>query len=138
MYPEKVIGRKLMEKRRRNGRTKLFPTFLLFNFPASKFSRYSRFGISIKFCAYNSHFKFYAIKNCTVHISTFFKLGSLICKKRLKIYWKTFTAVASNYFVKPLFPRRTSFIFLKSGIANPWHFGVDPDPDLDPRIHASD
>ncbi len=23
-------------------------------------------------------------------------------------------------------------------VADPWHFGVDPDPDLDPRIHASD
>jgi hypothetical protein len=22
--------------------------------------------------------------------------------------------------------------------ADPWHFVVDPDPDLDPRIHASD
>jgi hypothetical protein len=25
-----------------------------------------------------------------------------------------------------------------SSVADPWHFGVDPDPDLDPRIHASD
>jgi hypothetical protein len=24
-----------------------------------------------------------------------------------------------------------------SSVADPWHFGVDPDPDLDPRIHAS-
>ncbi len=23
-------------------------------------------------------------------------------------------------------------------VADPWLFGVDPDPDLDPRIHASD
>ncbi len=23
-------------------------------------------------------------------------------------------------------------------VADPYHFGVDPDPDLDPRIHASD
>ncbi len=25
---------------------------------------------------------------------------------------------------------------VKSSVADPWHFGVDPDPD--PRIHASD
>ncbi len=24
------------------------------------------------------------------------------------------------------------------GVADPWHFGVDPDPELGPRIHASD
>jgi hypothetical protein len=23
-------------------------------------------------------------------------------------------------------------------LLDPWHFGVDPDTDLDPRIHASD
>ncbi len=27
---------------------------------------------------------------------------------------------------------------LKVSVADPWHSGVDPDPDLDPRIHASD
>jgi hypothetical protein len=27
---------------------------------------------------------------------------------------------------------------LCTSVADPWHFGVDPDPDLDPRIHASD
>ncbi len=26
----------------------------------------------------------------------------------------------------------------RSSVADPWNFGVDPDPDLDPRIHASD
>jgi hypothetical protein len=26
--------------------------------------------------------------------------------------------------------------FAESSVADPWHFGVDP--DLDPRIHASD
>ncbi len=26
----------------------------------------------------------------------------------------------------------------KTSVADPWHFGVDPDPYLDPRIHASD
>jgi hypothetical protein len=25
-----------------------------------------------------------------------------------------------------------------NNVADPWHFCVDPDPDLDPRIHASD
>ncbi len=25
-----------------------------------------------------------------------------------------------------------------ASVADPWHFGVDLDPDLDPRIHASD
>jgi hypothetical protein len=25
-----------------------------------------------------------------------------------------------------------------TSVADPRHFGVDPDPDLDPRIHASD
>ncbi len=25
---------------------------------------------------------------------------------------------------------------LQTNVADPWHFGVDPDPD--PRIHASD
>jgi hypothetical protein len=29
---------------------------------------------------------------------------------------------------------------LETSVTDPWHFGigVDPDPDLDPRIHASD
>jgi hypothetical protein len=27
---------------------------------------------------------------------------------------------------------------LVTSVADPWHFGVDPDPDLDPQIHASD
>jgi hypothetical protein len=27
--------------------------------------------------------------------------------------------------------------FIIWSVADPWHFGVDPDPDLDPRIHAS-
>ncbi len=27
---------------------------------------------------------------------------------------------------------------MHSSVAGPGHFGVDPDPDLDPRIHASD
>jgi hypothetical protein len=28
--------------------------------------------------------------------------------------------------------------FVFSSVADPLHFGVDPDPDLDPRIHAFD
>ncbi len=36
--------------------------------------------------------------------------------------WKT------NYFVQ----------LLVGSVADPWHFGVDTDPDLDPRINASD
>jgi hypothetical protein len=28
--------------------------------------------------------------------------------------------------------------WIDSSVADPWHFGVDADPDLDPRIHASD
>jgi serine/threonine protein kinase len=27
---------------------------------------------------------------------------------------------------------------VRDSVADPRHFGVDPDPDLDPRIHASD
>ncbi len=27
---------------------------------------------------------------------------------------------------------------LRTSVADPWHFGVDPDPDLDSQIHASD
>jgi hypothetical protein len=30
----------------------------------------------------------------------------------------------------------TNEIFLEFSVADPWHFGADPDPD--PRIHASD
>jgi hypothetical protein len=30
------------------------------------------------------------------------------------------------------------FSVMLSSVADPWHFGVDPDPDLNPRIHASD
>ncbi len=26
----------------------------------------------------------------------------------------------------------------KTSVVDPWHFGVDPDPNLDPRIHVSD
>jgi hypothetical protein len=31
-----------------------------------------------------------------------------------------------------------SIKYEKCSVSDPWHFGVDPDPDLDPRIHASD
>ncbi len=27
---------------------------------------------------------------------------------------------------------------VETSVADPWHFVVDPDPDLDPRINASD
>jgi hypothetical protein len=26
---------------------------------------------------------------------------------------------------------------LQNSVPDPWHFGVDPNPDLNPRIHAS-
>jgi hypothetical protein len=30
------------------------------------------------------------------------------------------------------------FLTVESSVADPCHFGVDPDPDTEPRIHASD
>ncbi len=38
------------------------------------------------------------------------------------------TRMETNYFVQ----------LLVGSVADPWHFGVDTDPDLDPRINASD
>jgi hypothetical protein len=31
-----------------------------------------------------------------------------------------------------------NFRWVRVSVADPWHFGVDPHPDSDPRIHASD
>ncbi len=32
----------------------------------------------------------------------------------------------------------TVYLYHVTSVADPWHFGVEPDPDPDPRIHASD
>ncbi len=56
------------------------------------------------------------------------KKCKIYSKKNFRFFWiKTFL----------LRPHKKPQLF-KTSVADPRHFGVDPDPYLDPRIHASD
>jgi hypothetical protein len=41
--------------------------------------------------------------------------------------------VSSYVMISEYFP-----VYTITSVADPWHFSVYPDPDLDPHIHASD
>ncbi len=58
-------------------------------------------------------------------VGTLFQFSTTRCEKKFRLTSRL--AALCLRFIGPV-----------ASVADPWHFGVDPDPDLDPRIHASE
>ncbi len=68
-------------------------------------------------------------------LSTLLKLLSTQLKI-ISTHIKTYFKFQRTFILTHLNPPWTHLNPFQSSVADPWHFGVDPDPD--PRIHASD
>jgi hypothetical protein len=60
-----------------------------------------------------------------------------IVSERFLTVWDEFSRLVADS-SREFFSAGDYLDWLVCTVADPWHFGVDPDPDVDPRFHASD
>ncbi len=71
-------------------------------------------------------------KQYFIIVTSYFILDKLIATENVQ----DGSALAIRIRIRIVAPWIPQTLTLFTSVADPWHFGVDPDPD--PRIHASD